>query len=211
MNRKTGRIPVSTTSADTCPDACPFKATGVCYAKHGKVRMHWDKVSAGLRGMTFDAFCDAVRELPKGILWRHNQAGDLPGSADTLDCDMLAQLVDANRGRRGFTYTHKPLTTDAEREAVKNANAHGFTVNLSANDLDHADMLAGLDIGAVVTVLPGDVYGNVPIFTPNGRRVVVCPATYRDEVTCESCGLCQRADRKVIVGFPAHGPGKGKY
>ena len=45
--------------------------------------------------------------------------------------------------------------------------------------------------------------------TPDGRRVVVCPATYRDDVNCKSCGLCQKA-RDVIVGFPAHGARKGR-
>jgi hypothetical protein len=43
-----------------------------------------------------------------------------------------------------------------------------------------------------------------------GRQVATCPAAYRDDVTCASCGLCQRQDRKLIVGFPAHGYSKGK-
>jgi len=43
------------------------------------------------------------------------------------------------------------------------------------------------------------------VTTPAGRKVATCPATYRDDVTCASCQLCQRKDRKVIVGFPAHG------
>jgi hypothetical protein len=35
--------------------------------------------------------------------------------------------------------------------------------------------------------------------------IIVCPAQTRDDVTCETCGLCARADRAVIVGFRAHG------
>lgn len=35
-----------------------------------------------------------------------------------------------------------------------------------------------------------------------------CPATYRDDVTCATCGLCASTTRKVIVGFPAHGAAK---
>jgi len=46
--------------------------------------------------------------------------------------------------------------------------------------------------------------------TPAGRKVVVCPATQRDDVTCESCRLCARINRSVIVGFPAHGAGARK-
>lgn len=48
-NDKTGPMPVTTTSAETCPDACPLKSGG-CYAKGGKVAMHWAKVTAGTRG-----------------------------------------------------------------------------------------------------------------------------------------------------------------
>jgi hypothetical protein len=40
QNRKTGPIPTTVTSADTCPDACPLKAKG-CYAKGGPLAMHW--------------------------------------------------------------------------------------------------------------------------------------------------------------------------
>ena len=208
-NAKTGPIPVSTTSADTCPEACPFIKT--CYAKTGPLRMHWDKVSAGVRGGTFEAFLGLIQALPRFTLWRHNQAGDLPGVGDTLDTEALDALVTANKGKRGFTYTHKPLRLESERQAVKDANTHGFTVNLSANTLEHADALYGLSIGPVVTVLSEDVHGNMPVHTPGGIRVVVCPATYREDVTCATCALCQRADRKVIVGFPVHGNGKGRY
>ena len=61
-----------------------------------------------------------------------------------------------------------------------------------------------------VTVLPDTVHGNEELHTPAGRRIVVCPATYRDDVTCASCQLCQRAERKIIVGFPAHGQSRAK-
>jgi hypothetical protein len=45
--------------------------------------------------------------------------------------------------------------------------------------------------------------------TPAGRKVVVCPATQRDDVSCATCALCAR-QRDVIVGFPAHGVAKKK-
>ena len=208
-NLKTGPMPVSTTSQDTCPEACPF--TRACYAKHGKLRMHWDKVTAGVRGGTFEAFLTQIAALPKLTLWRHNQAGDLPGIGNTLDTEALDALVTANKGKRGFTYTHKPLRLESERQAIKDANENGFTVNLSANTLEHADTLAGLDIGPVCVVLNEDVQGNAPVYTPGGIRVVVCPATYLDDVTCATCQMCQRANRISVIGFPAHGSGKGRY
>lgn len=206
-NAKTGPIPVSTTSHQTCPKACPLSGGNGCYAEGGPLAFMWRKLSAGgyAFGLAWGDFCTKVAAMPAGTFWRHNQAGDLPGAADTLDTAKLGELVAANKGRRGFTYTHKPLRKAGERKAVAAANAAGFTVNLSGNNPSHADKLADMAIAPVVTVLPADVSGNVKLETPKGRRIVVCPATYRDNVNCASCRLCAVANRKVIVGFPAHG------
>lgn len=205
-NIKTGPIPVSTSSKATCPDACPFKSGG-CYAQGGPLNIHWNKVTSGERGTDFDTFCKSIAKLPKGQLWRHNQSGDLAGENNVIDVDKLRQLTNANRGRKGFTYTHKPMTPE-NSEAVKHANENGFTVNLSANNLRHADELKSLNVGPVVVVLPSDQVGNT--VTPDGHKVVVCPATYREGVNCANCQLCQKVNRSVIVGFPAHGVGKKK-
>jgi hypothetical protein len=206
-NVKTGPIPVSTTSAESCPSACPFNNANGCYAASGPLAIHWRKVTNGLSGDSYGAFLDKVSRLIKGQLWRHNQAGDLIGEGDTLDTQALALLVKANKGKRGFTYTHKPLDNQVERDAIRDANKGGFTVNLSGNNLDHADSLVDLGIAPVVVVLPHDATQNT--VTPKGRKVVVCPATQRDDVSCASCGLCA-LQRDAIVGFPAHGPSKRK-
>ena len=203
-NAKTGPMPTSMTTRNTCPDVCPFKAKG-CYASYGPLNWHWRKV-ANL-GMQWGAFLKIISTLPRATLWRHNVAGDLPGENNLINRDMLAGLVKANKGKRGFTYTHKDMTVKENRDAVASANANGFTVNLSGNNPDHADFLKSLGIGPVVTVLPREIDGNAirSLETKGGNRIVICPATYRDNVTCQSCGLCQRADRTCIVGFPAHG------
>jgi hypothetical protein len=169
--------------------------------------IHWRKVTNGLSGDSYGAFLDKVARLIKGQLWRHNQAGDLIGAGDSLDVQALALLVKANKGKRGFTYTHKPLDNQAERDAIRDANKGGFTVNLSGNTLAHADSLVDLAIAPVVVVLPHDATSNT--VTPKGRRVVVCPATQRDDISCASCGLCA-LQRDAIVGFPAHGTSKRK-
>lgn len=203
-NAKTGPIPVSTTEAATCPPGCPWRAK-VCYAKHGPLGLHWRAVSAHRRGMPWPAFCDAIAALPEGTLWRHNQSGDLPGHGEEIDRAELRALVAANRGRQGFTYTHKHAT-ESNRDEIWQANLGGFTVNLSADTLAHADVLAETGAGPVCVVLPAGVSENTE--TPAGRRVVICPATQREGVTCESCRLCAKASRKVIIGFPAHGSGR---
>ena len=208
-NSKTGPIPVSTSSRQWCPDTCPLKAAG-CYAKGGPMAIHWNAVTQGKRGDLWADFVSKVRYLPEGQLWRHNQAGDLPGDGEVLDLPALGDLIAANQGKRGFTYTHYPVLGDSidrgiNRTAIGFANDNGFTINLSANNLAHADELAALDIAPVVTLLPEDAAGEIR--TPAGRRVVICPATQREGVTCATCQLCQR-QRSTIVGFPAHGSGK---
>lgn len=197
-NVKTGPIPVSTTGRDTCPVDCAVRAA--CYASSGPLALHWNAVSNGSRGTDWSGFVSAVASLPEGQLWRHNQAGDLPGNGHTVDPVALGQLVHSNIGKRGFTYSH--YRDAASLQWIKHANAWGFTVNLSGNDLQDADTLADTGAGPVVCVLPSHQTQNT--VTPKGRRVVVCPATQRDDTSCATCQLCQR-QRDVIVGFPAHG------
>ncbi|ALF51476.1 hypothetical protein K5_154 [Pseudomonas phage K5] len=204
-NSKTGPMPVSTSHNGTCPDACPLKAKG-CYAAYGPTAIHWKKLSNGERGVEWKEFLQQVQSISRGDLWRHNQAGDLVGQDDIIDGITLMELVKANKGRRGFTYTHYPMNNFMNRQHVLSANRSGFTINLSGNNVAHADELADLNIAPVVTILPMDAE-NVS-FTPKGRKVVACPAEKSDKVNCKSCGLCQVADREYIIGFRAHGTAK---
>lgn len=208
-NEKTGPIPVSMSERATCPDACSFKGKDEqgklrgCYAEGWPMRVHWDKVAE--RGVSWDAFCGLVASLPEGQLWRHNQAGDLPGEGDALDGAAFASLVLANAGRRGFTYTHKP----GHREAFAMACANGFTVNVSCDSLEAVDSEIGRGY-PVVVVLPmlekGERETKVTR-TPGGARVVTCPAQWR-ETSCADCGLCAVSDRGYAIGFRAHGNAK---
>lgn len=199
-NKKTGDIPVTISPSKTCPSACPLRGAG-CYADIGPLMIHWKAVDKN-QGVTWDQLCKNIAELPPGTVWRHNQAGDLPGASNRIDRAALRALVTANLGKRGFTYTHKPLT-QKNISAIKTANRRGFTVNLSANNLKHADQLAAKKIAPVVVVLDEKQTTNTE--TPKGRKVVVCPATQREDVTCKTCKLCAIRDRNFIIGFPAHG------
>ena len=212
QNGKTVPIPVTTSESSTCPDVCPFKKSG-CYADSGPLAIHWLKVSKGERGDSLDALTKQIKAFPRNQVWRHNQAGDLPGLSNAIDSDKLAQIVEANKGRRGFTYTHKPCEGDSNqatsnRAAVRFANREGFTVNLSANNISHADRLVDLQAGPVVCVVP-EVTQDV-FYTPQGRKGIVCPAQQRDDITCANCQLCSRSNRSVIIGFRAHGTSKRK-
>ena len=218
-NAKTGPIAVSTSDRDTCPPDCVFKGNG-CYAEQGPLGGLWRAMSAvgaggdfrngrnTLKTLSWDDLCNRVAALPDGTMFRHNQAGDLPRKGGKIDAPALSILTRAAKGKRAFTYTHHNVLQDTDnRQAVADAVADGFIINLSGNNLTHADALYDLGIAPVVVVVPIDQKTNS--VTPKGRKVVVCPATQRDDVTCASCGLCARL-RDAIVGFPAHGPGKRK-
>lgn len=208
-NDKTGPIPVTTTERATCWKGCALYGAG-CYADGGPLAMHWRAVSSGERAWSWREMLAAIKALPPGQVWRHNQAGDLPGKSGTINPGELRQLVAANKGRSGFTYTHKPPTAK-NLALIGEANSNGFTVNLSANSPAHADQLSvhGLP---VVAIIPDD--GARRPTTPKGRRIVPCLAQLRPDINCGNCGkgkpLCARPDRSYVVGFYPHGFRKGK-
>jgi hypothetical protein len=201
-NVKTGPIPVSTSSADTCPTTCGFRGNG-CYAENFPLSLHWRAVTAGERGMPWDDFIDEVSRFRKGQLWRHNQAGDLPGAGDKIDGRALKQLVKANKGKKGFTYTHYPPSAHNVK-AIYHAVENGFTVNLSADSLTEADALYQLGM-PVVAVVPEGWRGTR---SPAGNPVTVCPAQVMEQMDCATCQLCANPNRKAIVAFEAHGARK---
>jgi len=213
-NMKTGPILVTTSTAKTCPDACPLKKNG-CYAELSQTKYHWRHVTEGKHGTEWNEFISTLsRLLPKldgKKLWRHNQAGDLPGANNRINRRQAIQLAVVNKksGARGWTYTHKPMTME-NAETVRQMNKIGFTVNLSGNSVADADRLADLGVAPVVTILPSDTQGN-RLKTPAGRQVIVCPAQRIEGMTCDRCGLCEsRHPRRPIIGFLAHGVSKKK-
>jgi len=223
-NDKTGPIPVSTTDRHSCPDTCPFLGRG-CYFDQHHNKVFWTRMTEvgpnasfphGRNGtaktLDWGGLCRSVAALPDLQLWRHNQGGDMPHKNGRMNRAMARKLARANRGRRGFTFSHHDVLDGPHaahnREVIAECNAAGFAVNLSANNLADCDRKLALGIGPVAVTLPSSVHGRQDIFTPAGTRVVVCPATYRDDTACIDCGLCQRIKRAVAVGFPGHGGGK---
>jgi hypothetical protein len=141
-------------------------------------------------------------------------------------------IANAGKRAIAFTYKpvlgNDPVAVENRRLIVASVAA-GFTVNLSANNPAQADKLAELGIAPVVTVLARayarrairhrfkrrrdewaetigewrDRTASLPRYTPAGRRIAICPATYSD-ATCKSCGACAHA-RDAVIGFPAQG------
>ena len=208
QNAKTGPIPQCYTPSSTCPTTCSHRGNG-CYAATGHTGINWRRLDQGLVGVDWEEFLVKIRRLNPLTLWRYGVAGDLPGMGNRLDVEKLLDLVGANRGRRGYAYTHKPLALAKEAETVSKANSQGFTINLSADTLADADRLCNLGVGPVVMSMPEDPK-YWPKATPRGRKVVPCPADKKAGITCYTCKLCAIATRKAVIGFPAHGAERKK-
>lgn len=204
-NRKTGAIPTTTSSKETCPDTCPFKAKG-CYAKGGPQNIHWEAVTRRERGSDWSELLTKIAALPNDQLWRHNVSGDLPHNDGIIDTDALTGLINANSNKNGFTYTHHVLN-DENVCALQVANAMGFTVNASTESVEVADRVMTQHNIPAVAVVPSDETRR-SWTTESGRKVLRCPATVADHMTCEKCGLCAKADRDYVIAFPAHGVAK---
>lgn len=204
-NSKTGPIPVSTSPADLCPSSCPFRDGGGCYASTAPLSLHWQAVTAGRRGAPWPDFLAQIAALPTGTIWRHNQAGDIQDPNTVSGRTMLRNLVTANRGKEGFTFTHHRPRTAAAIQALKGATADGFTVNVSTESVADADRMVSHGLRAV-TVVPSTDDRRV-WRSPDGHPVVTCPAQVRDGITCDRCRLCQCRPQDVIIAFRAHGTG----
>lgn len=218
-NVKTGPIVVTTSSADTCPEECPFKDNG-CYAGPGsRLWKHWSEVTNG-KGHRWAVFLTALKVAllaTRYKVWRHNQAGDLPTTRDgRLNPVALSQLATVSRqtGVRGFTYTHHELELLPVDE-LRRAADRGFVANISCETEAKADRAKAWGLQAAL-VLPSSVAESVKNGglrnwkTRGGNTVVVCPAYY-DKITCAECKLCaSNHPKRAIVGFPAHGVSKKK-
>jgi hypothetical protein len=213
-NGKVNGLPVSTTSNNTCDPHCGLRLGNGCFGDNFTMAMHWIKVSSGdKRALNLDQFVESILSLPDGIVWRHNQVGDLPGLRSRIDTRALSAIVRANRSgrKRGFTYTHKRLTS-RNVAIIRWANKWGFTINISCDSLAQADIAKRKDAGPVTVVVSEHATNHK---TPEGHQVVICPeqtAAERGKVTrCGyECKLCAMPNRPSIVGFRAHGSQKRK-
>ena len=96
-NKKTGPIPVTTTSRNSCPPTCAMRPA--CYAMTGPLALHWDKVSNGERGKTWRDHLADLATLPLFSPLRLNQP-EISALNGRLSRRYLVQLIWAVRLRK---------------------------------------------------------------------------------------------------------------
>lgn len=233
-NMKLGPIAAFTTEACTCPDACPLKGGG-CYAEQFPMGYKWRQLTAGQIGIDWSEAMHRMRCLPRGVMIRLFQSGDIPGDGNTIDKHKLRDLIVATRGHPVIAYTHKPVigmgVAARNRRLIDGAIADGLHVNLSGNNGPHADLLADLAIAPVVVILPhaytrktakhahhlwaetisqwrerlAVMEAAIPKLQTPKGRKVIVCPATYTDTTCAACRICSHDRNGAIVGFPAHG------
>lgn len=201
-NAKTGDIAQTYTSANTCAANCPLKS--VCYAKQYHTQLTWNQCREdNPHALDIYGLKAWAHSLPEGSMIRHNVAGDLcHEDTDLISFGLMFALIDAYKGRMAYTYTHADKYDTENQEAIRCANAHGFTVNVSCETVDEVDYVRAKGLPAVLTVAEAPAKD---ARTPNGHKLVQCPAQTHKGVTCKTCKLCARADRDCVPVFVVHG------
>ena len=205
-NKKTGPIPVTTTSKNSCPASCGMR--DFCYAKNSYLAMHWAKVSNGSLSKRWREHLDELESLPFGSPLRLNQAGDLVASASgRLSRAFMNGLLAVVKARRlqAWTYTHHDHTLGDNGKLLRRANREGLRINVSTETEESADRAVASGLPAVLAVSSEET--RTVWRTPARNLVKVCPAQLRD-TDCSRCMLCHKRSSKVIIAFLAHGSRK---
>ena len=218
QSKKVGAMPTSYSPRQTCPTSCSLKNNG-CYGDNFPIRLHWNRYSED-NNDNWDEFVKQVyyfRKHNKEGLWRHNVVGDLVVKKNKIDAKKLKQLVKANRGGKVICYTHHHTTLSGKKRKlsehnlnlIRYANNKGFTVNLSADTLEQADILSDTKIPTTV-VLPFTKtqfekmeVDLSEVKTPLGKKITICPEQTHN-IKCLDCKLCSHNKRKTIIGFFKH-------
>lgn len=206
-NQKTGPIPTTMTEKDSCPDTCPLKLNG-CYAENFPLSLHWQRVSES--GISVDQLAQKLGKLPRGQLWRHNVAGDLPHKNGTIDTQEIKPILSAvkSRGLKTILYTHHKIAQNYQ--ALSEIRDSGINVNVSTESPEMAISALNAGFNSVCIMPDGSEKLTKYLDGYTGQtiaKIVICPAQTSDRVTCAACGLCakDRTKDRVIIGFLPHG------
>ncbi len=206
-NKKTGPMAVTIANAPgTCPSECPFFNAG-CYAQQGPSGIH--SIRAKQAANDLGAF---IRDLPHAGKIRHFVSGDLMLD-DEVNVPLINEMVSAHADRpdvKGYGYTHAHKRPEISAQHLNSAESLTYNASCESDEEVETALKQGWPVVRVVAKDTPKVV-EMPMYLQ-----VVCPATYKDDVSCDKCMLCAKKDRKrrdgkpVVVAFPVHGAQSAK-
>jgi len=204
-NKKTGCLSQTYSDKRTCPERCPFKKSGGCYAMSGPCRLHWDKVPK--YGVKPEDLSEVIADSVHTSVVRHNVAGDIAkeGTSD-INEELLEKIVKAYKENKitAYTYTHCEIN-EHNSSLIRKAAKSGMIINYSCENLEQVKKAKEQGCNAVVEVEEM----SSPIVKKDGLLLMQCPQTY-NKTCCKNCGICWQKNRQAVVAFPLHGNGKKK-
>lgn len=196
------------TSGQTCPDQCALK--GICYREQGNIKFTSKPldVASGqdLDGIARDVSIKIRRLRGKRHL-RLFAGGDArtPSMAQTIAA--AARFFMQQTGMKTWGYTHSHL------EGVKRSDWKGVSVLASCETPGKAKQLMA-EGWAVAIVLPFKEHPSKKRYDFHGLPVIPCPNQTHDNIACEDCLLCTKADmlhaNGTAIGFATHGHNSNK-
>lgn len=225
-NEKTGNIIQSYSAKSTCPECCKFKNNG-CYADGYHTRRVWNRcenktdkryvynaehLQIGLISAVFEKL---AKNPSTTVLFRHNVAGDMAiEGTSIIDVNRVESISGAIEGvnkiaggkLQGYTYTHCVIDLNAS-DVIHDAASKGFLINASCETVQEVKHAKALGINSVIASV--DPQETIKELKDNGLHGVQCPAQTKDGVSCDTCRLCAR-DRKAVVIFGVHGTASKK-
>lgn len=217
---KLGYVYTTTVARQSCPESCPLRLDGGCYAEGNTARQHWDVLTDAAEGLdALDlaraeaAAIDRVaaragdrgkRGKPFGpVPMRLHVAGDCSTPAAAELVAAAAMRYTARTGGPVWTYTHAwrvvPRAAWGRVAVLASCERPGELAEARARG--YAAALVVEDFGGTAAARP---------LGKTGFKVLPCPAMTKDRVTCESCRLCFSDARLraagLAIGFAVHGP-----
>lgn len=214
-NEKVGKAAATYAPIEgTCDPSCPFysadgEPSAGCYAREGKVSMVERRIASGLAGLSADtiaaieaaAIRDAAELVPAGRPLRVHVSGDCRTEKAAR---MISEACEVWPGDV-WTYSHVWRTIPRSAWGRVSVLASVESVN---------DARRAMDRGYAAAIVVDEHPADGKAYRVADMKIVPCPAQTRDDVTCESCGLCLDADKllalRLVVGFAAHGSGAKK-
>ena len=204
-NAKTGDIPVTYRAMTTCEPTCPFLPTGEIGGCYGTGRIFGMAAKYAALVSVDSLRAKLAKRAPSARFMRDRVVGDIVTDDGAIDHGYIATMAAIAREVDlipfGYTHAWRRFTGDD----VARVRSTGYVMNASCESRD--DVREAVALG-MPTVIASDIVEEGETFTrPDGvtLRIVTCPAQTRDDVTCASCGLCARGDRRAIVRFNIHG------